>query len=305
MEFKQLASFVAVVQHGSFTKAAEKTYISQPTISTHIRMLEEEFNTRLIIRDTKNLEVTPRGWELYECATHILGLRDNLVQRWSEESKGIVQLGVSTIPSAYIVPEVLPRYRAEHPETYFVVHQSDSGQVIQGLREGLFDVGMVGMDCGDEALECVPFYRDRMVMVTPVSQRFFEMKGLPEPPLAELLKEPMILREQGSGSQKSADLFLEHMGVSEDELTVSARVNDQESIKNLVAGGFGVSIISERAARNLVEENRLLMFELPDGATRRNLYLAFPRCPDVSGSVRTFVDYVRSFYADKKELLYR
>ena len=87
MDFKQLRSFTAVVQYRSFTKAAEKTYLSQPTVSAHIRMLEEELHTRLLIRDTKNLEITPKGWELYECAVHILELQDHLLQRWAEESR--------------------------------------------------------------------------------------------------------------------------------------------------------------------------------------------------------------------------
>ena len=65
MEFRQLESFCAVVRYQSFTKAAEKLYISQPTISTHIRMLEQEFNSRLIIRTTKNIEITPHGKDLH------------------------------------------------------------------------------------------------------------------------------------------------------------------------------------------------------------------------------------------------
>ena len=69
MEFRQLESFCAVVRYQSFTKAAEKLYISQPTISTHIRMLEQEFNSRLIIRTTKKLlKITPHGKELFACA---------------------------------------------------------------------------------------------------------------------------------------------------------------------------------------------------------------------------------------------
>ena len=75
MEFRQLESFCAVVRYQSFTKAAEKLYISQPTISTHIRMLEQEFNSRLIIRTTKNIEITPHGKELFACAQKILHIK--------------------------------------------------------------------------------------------------------------------------------------------------------------------------------------------------------------------------------------
>ena len=107
MEFKQLESFVALVQSHSFTKAAERLYISQPTISTHIRMMEEELHTSLIVRTTKSLEVTPKGWEVYESARNILGIRDELLKSCLEEERKVIRLWASTIPSAYILPQIL------------------------------------------------------------------------------------------------------------------------------------------------------------------------------------------------------
>lgn len=300
MELKQLRSFAAVVRYGSFTRAAENTYLSQPTISTHIRALEEELNTQLLLRDTKNLQVTPRGQELYECACRMLELQDNLLQRWRQSDQHIIQLGASTIPSAYILPEVLPLYGKENPGSYFVVHQSDSRQVIEGVAGGLFDVGMSGMPCQDEAIRCEPFFRDRMVLITPVSRRFLAMQSQGEQALPELLREPIILRETGSGSQKSADRFLAQMGLRENELRVTARVNDQESIKNLVSGGLGVSIVSEKAVRDFVAEKRLLAFPLPPGSAERNLYLLLPR--HASADSLRFCSFVREFYRAPQSL---
>ena len=100
MDFKQLQSFAAVVKYQSFTKAAEMLYISQPTISTHIRALEEELQSRLVLRTTKDVEITPRGQELYQCAEKIFLLRDSLIESWQMESEHIINLGASTIPSA-------------------------------------------------------------------------------------------------------------------------------------------------------------------------------------------------------------
>lgn len=300
MELKQLRSFAAVVRYGSFTRAAENTYLSQPTISTHIRALEEELNTQLLLRDTKNLQVTPRGQELYECACRMLELQDNLLQRWRQSDQHIIQLGASTIPSAYILPEVLPRYGKENPGSYFVVHQSDSRQVIEGVAGGLFDVGMSGMPCQEESIRCEPFFRDRMVLITPVSRRFLAMQSQGEQALAELLREPIILREPGSGSQKSADRFLSQMGLRENELRVTARVNDQESIKNLVSGGLGVSIVSEKAVRDFVAEKRLLAFPLPPGSAERDLYLLLPR--HASADSLRFCSFVREFYRAPQSL---
>lgn len=300
MELKQLRSFAAVVRYGSFTRAAENTYLSQPTISTHIRALEEELNTQLLLRDTKNLQVTPRGQELYECACRMLELQDNLLQRWRQSDQHIIQLGASTIPSAYILPEVLPLYGKENPGSYFVVHQSDSRQVIEGVAGGLFDVGMSGMPCQDETIRCEPFFRDRMVLITPVSRRFLALQSRGQDALGELLAEPIILRETGSGSQKSADRFLAQMGLRESELRVTARVNDQESIKNLVSGGLGVSIVSEKAVRDFVAEKRLLAFPLPPGSAERNLYLLLPR--HASADSLRFCSFVREFYRTPQPL---
>lgn len=112
MEFKQLQSFVAVVDYGSFTKASEKLFISQPTISTHIRMLEDEFQSCLLVRTTKSIELTPRGQEFYECAVSILSLKNHLIESWTNESRNVIHMGTSTIPSTYLLPELLPAYKS-------------------------------------------------------------------------------------------------------------------------------------------------------------------------------------------------
>jgi len=298
MEFKQLTSFVAVVENLSFTKAAEKTYTSQPTISAHIRALEEELNTRLIIRSTKNIEITPKGWELYTCASHILELQNNLLSRWSDESKTLIHLGASTIPSAYILPEVLPLYGQLHPEVYFTVHQSDSEDIVSGMQDGLFDVGFIGQEYSDDVFCTEPFFHDRIVLITPVTEKFLELQKEPETPITELLKEPIILREKGSGSWKSADRFLKNYGIREDDLTVVARINDQESIKNLVAGGLGISLISEKAVKNFVDEKRILLFRLPRITAVRNLYLLYRRDENIPEPAKNFIRFVLSHYRD-------
>lgn len=297
MEFKQLESFAAVVRLNSFTKAAEHLYISQPTISTHIRALEEELDVRLIMRTTKNIEVTQEGMKLYEYALNILDLRDRMVQECAAGAKQIIHLGASTIPSSYILPELLPQYGKMSPNTFFVIHQSDSKGIIEGLTDGVFDVGLIGMPCDRESLTCESFCQDRMVLITPVSERFLNYQSQKTSVEEIILNEPVILREKGSGSKKSADLFLEQMGISDAQLQITARINDPEAIKNLVAGGLGVSIISERAARNFCREKRILMFELPNCSNTRELYIAYRTSQLNRKYVKGFVEFVSKHYS--------
>ena len=296
MELKQLQSFCAVVKYRSFTKAAEKLYLSQPTISTHVRQLEEEFQTSLIIRTTKSVEVTSRGQELYECACNIVNLRDNLMRSWSDEDEKMIRIGASTIPSAYILPEILPAFRAIRPASQFHVFQSDSQGIVDGLLCGAFDVGLIGADMHEETLELTPFYEDRMVLIAPVNEHFrmFAAKGGMS--LPEICREPMLLREKGSGSKKCVSTYFERMGVDESDLTITARLNDQESIKNLVAGGLGISIISEKAAEDAVKAGRLMTFPLPEAGVRRFLFVACRRGAPMSGQTHQFVNFVKHFY---------
>lgn len=291
MDFKQLQSFAAVVKHQSFTRAAEKLFLSQPTISAHVSSLEEELGKRLILRTTKNIELTPKGQEVYDYAVRILGLRDRMVECCSQQSDKIIHLGASTIPSAYILPELLPEFGALYPDTYFSIHQSDSQGVVDALKEGLFDVGLIGMKVDDDRIECTPFCKDRMVLITPVNEHFLKLKqeGCS---IRELMQNPVIMRETGSGSKKSADLFLESIGISEDSLNIVARVNDQEAIKNMVSGGLGISIISHMAARSILAEKRVLSFPLDDHASGRTIYLIHRKDYILAPHIQAFMKFM-------------
>ena len=296
MELKQLQSFCAVVKYKSFTKAAEKLYLSQPTVSTHVRQLEEEFQTSLIVRTTKSVEVTPRGQELYECACNIVNLRDNLMRSWSDEDEKMIRIGASTIPSAYMLPQILPAFRTIRPASQFHVFQSDSQGIVDGLLCGAFDVGLIGADMHEDTLELTPFFSDQMVLITPVNEHFLQFSENGGITLEEICREPMLLREKGSGSKKCISSYFERVGVDENDLIITARLNDQESIKNLVAGGLGISIISETAAEDAVKAGRLLTFPLPEAGARRYLYVACRRGAPMSGQTQQFVSFVKNFY---------
>ena len=292
MEFKQLQSFVTVVQQKSFTKAAAQLYISQPTISTHIYQLEEELHTKLILRTTKSISITPKGRELYGYAMNILELKQRMLETCSVESKRIIHLGASTIPSAYILPQLLPEFGKEHEDIYFVMNQSDSQGVIDGLKDGLFNLGFIGMACEDEEFVCQPFCQDRLVLITPVNKHFLSLQDYGGVRVMELLKEPLILREKGSGSEKLAEQFLANSGLQEEKLNVVARVNDQEAIKNLVAGGLGVSLISERAAQNFLLEKRILSFALPEYLAVRQMYIIYRKDYLLPSYVQEFLHFI-------------
>ena len=298
MDFKQLRSFVAVADCGSFTQAAARLYTSQPTVSAHIRQLEEELHETLFLRTTKSLAITARGRELYDYAVHVLDLQD--LDAWAQDEHTI-RLGASTIPSAYILPEVLPPFCAQHPDAAFSVLQSDSAGVLQQLRAGRFELGFVGAQEQSPELVFLPFFRDRMVLITPNTPHFAKLLHASTPVRSLLEREPLLLREAGSGSQKCADAFLEEEGLNQRTLHVAARLEDQQSIKNLVAAGLGVSIISGKAAQDDCASGRLLSIPLPANCAGRSLYLVWRKNGALRQQTLGFIEFVRSFYAENQK----
>ena len=296
MELKHLLSYAAVVRLGSFSRAAEELYIAQPTISLHVRQLEEELQTKLLVRTTKNIEVTEKGREVYECASRILQLRDRITEACSDEERRVIRLGASTIPSAYILPEVLPSYVKSHPTTYFIIDQGDSRSVAEKLAEGVIDIGLIGMKPASSDIVSEPFYEDSVVIITPVKEPFLSMKESGAATLRKLFQEPVILREEGSGSLKAANTFLARAGYTEEDLHVAARTNDPETIKNLVVQGLGISMISSKAAEDYSRENRLLVFSFPEISGRRTLYIATRKHAALPERAEGFLRYLRQFY---------
>lgn len=296
MEFKQLRTFVEVVHTGSFTDAAQNLFLSQPTVSQHIRQLEEELGTRLVMRTTRRIEITSEGRQLSAYAEDILALRDRMMTNCSRRGSSILSISASTIPSAYILPSVLRQFGKEHPEVYFSIHQSDSAGVEQGVKEGLFDIGLTGRRSEEPELAAEEFCTDQMVLITPVTPYYLEMKER-KAGVRDLLDQPIILREEGSGSLKAADRYLEQEGIDEKDLHIVARINDQEAIKNMVTGGLGISFLSSRAAEDLIEAKRVLCFELPEGAGMRSFYV-IQRKNDIPSTLRKeFIRFLHGYYA--------
>lgn len=299
MELKHLLSYATVVRLGSFSRAAEELFIAQPTISLHVRQLEEELQAKLLIRTTKSLEVTEKGREVYEYAVSILQLKDRITEKCTDGGRQVIRLGASTIPSAYILPEVLPAYVQRHPATYFTIDQGDSRSVTEKLAEGVTDIALIGMKPASAEIAAEPFYEDTVVIITPVREPFLTMKETDSATLAKLFENPVILREEGSGSLKAASTFLENAGISENELNVAARTNDPEAIKNLVAQGLGISMISSKAAENYSRENRLLVFSFPEISGRRTLYIATRKHAALPEKMKDFLRFLKQFYASR------
>lgn len=295
MEFKQLEAFVAVVDYGSFSEAARKLYLTQPTISTHIRSLEEELHTRLIIRTTKKLTITPKGYQLYDSAVRMLDIRNNLFENFTGSKKQIIDLAASTIPSSYLLPELMAGFGRMYPDVYFHSWQTDSAGAISRVLDGSVDLALTGQNTGDDSCIFIPFCQDDMVIATPVNDHYLQLKERPVT-FSDFLKDPIIIRERGSGTKKEMDIFLENAGIEPSSLNVVALMNDLESIKKSIVNGLGISILSARSAVDLKKTKQILLFPLEGTAHKRSFYIVCSKNRILKAHVRQFIQYVKNYY---------
>ncbi len=298
MEFKQLEAFVAAVDYNSFSEAAKHLYLTQPTISAHISTLEKELNSKLIIRTTKKMELTYRGQQFYECAVNILNMRNNIIHEFTGGSQRIIALGASTIPSGYILPEALGTFNKEHPDVVFHIWQADSKKVIDRVLNGTIDFGLTGMTTDDDNCIFIPFFQDELTIAAPATPYYQKLKD-EQADLNTLLKEPLIMRENGSGTQKEIDEFLRSRQIDVTNLQVIARMNDLESIKHAIVNGLGISILSTLSIQDLTSIGKMLEFPLGDTGHQRNLYIVYNKHRILKPHVKQMIRFLQDFYGDQ------
>ncbi len=289
MEFKQIEAFVAVVRTGSFSKAAEKLFLSQPTVSSHVNTLEKELNLQLIDRTHRKAVPTAEGQRLYSYAVTLLNTRDQAlysVQNFALNISGTVRLCASSVPGKVLVPKLMMLFQQQYEGVRFLYTQMDSQGVIESILKHEYEVGFVGTK-KNNGLIYDPIMKDRMVLIAPKKQAYKEAvkQGMS---LKDLQKERMILREPGSGTRIKFEEALSQKGLSIDQLDVAAYINDTGTIIRMVENGLGVSVVSEAALEKNNPRANYYTIELKDYHDERTIYMVHDGRITLSPTAETF-----------------
>lgn len=293
INLRQLEVFVNTVENRSFSKAAKVLYLSQSTVSSHIAQLETALKAPLLERKDKRLaEPTEAGWRVYNTAKQILALCRNMQDEFSVEESGpsFISIAASTVPSRYLVPQLIAAYVAKNPGTRFSVLEGDSAFALEKLKSGETPLAFMGTRYETRSFQYHAICKDRLVLITPNTGEF-AVKQKDGVLGKELLSYPMILREAGSGTRNEMNKYLVHIGVNPSSLSVVAFMSDMESIKKAVINGLGITIISERAAEDAVLAGKVLRFQLDAKDFCRDLYLVYGKSRHLSAAERNFIAF--------------
>lgn len=256
MNLHLLRLFTAVVEHGSVGAAARSLGVSQPAVSRAVRELETQTGLALLERSARGIRLTAEGEEVYAHARGVYA-----AERAVEESiasmkgmqKGTLHIGASTTIATYVLPEILSRFSDQHPGIELMLSAVHTRMLVQMLRRYELDVVLAEAPVHDERIRVMPWRMDEMIAIVPPHHRLTTHRG-PVPPSA-LSDELIVLREPESGTRTIVLKALAHAGV---EVRRSISVDSTEVIKQLVAGGFGIGVVSRVAVQEQLSLGRVV-----------------------------------------------
>ena len=257
----------AIARSGSFSRAGETLHLSQPAISHHVRHLERELGVPLLTRRGRHASPTEAGVILLEHAGRAFKAFDEAreaIQRLRGRVAGRVSLGTGATASIYLLPALLRRVRARHPQLELVVVTGNSGEIASAVSRGELDVGIVTLPVSvGRSLQVSLFYVDRLVAIGPPGPRRRVRRPITA---AELAREPVILYERGGTIRRVVDDWFRRGRATPN---VVMELGNAEATKKLVGAGLGFSVVSEVAAKAEARAGSLSLIPLRPALDRK------------------------------------
>jgi DNA-binding transcriptional LysR family regulator len=290
MDLRKLESFVSIVKHGSFTKAADELYLTQPTITGHIQSLENKLGTVLLNRNGKAISLTEAGQILYKHAVNILNTKEQALFSLAEYEgrlEGDLAIASSTVPQRHLLPKLLSAFRLQYPKITFTIRQFDSRGVVDAITSGAVDFGFVGTEPLLPELEVIRLCQGRLLVIAPCHGKFEHIEGT-SIAWDQVKEEDFILREEGSGSRILFLKCLEEMGIDPNELSLVATIENPDTIKQCVMAGLGIAVVSERSVEDEMRLGLLKGFYLAGMDLEQSFYFINHRSRVLSPIARAF-----------------
>lgn len=277
MNISQLKTFVAVVDHHSFSEAARVLGISQPAATMHVQSLESDVGAMLFDRGYRKIGLTEAGEALLPYARRILAEVDDAhhaIESMGDVVTGRLTIAASTTPGQYLLPRILGTFLDAYPEVGVTLRVYDSADVVGHVAHGEADLGMTGAEVPGARVQYERLGTDELVLVCSSAHR---LAGGPPVTFADIAGEPFIVREAGSGTRIAAEDVIRRSGVDPADLNVVMELGTNEAIVSAVEGGMGLGIVSVQVAAKALELGTVATVPGAGFPESRPLFLVLPR----------------------------
>jgi len=290
LENYRVQVFRAVAEQASFRRAAEQLHISQPSVSQHVQLLEDELGVRLLDRASTGIQVTPAGELVLKFARQSSRLSQQVlaaIARLEGQPGGALKLAASTTVAQYLLPRILGRFLKENPRIQLTVKGGNTEQVSAWVLAGEADLGLIEGPPAQKEVAIEHFLDDRLPLVGPRNHAWAGQTV----PLAALPSAPWLMREQGSGTRRVIEQALRRAGLRLNQLQIVMELDSTEAILSGVEAGLGVGFVSEWAIRKELRLGTLATAHVQGLDIRRAFSLirrAGPVSPGAAAAFRGF-----------------
>ena len=294
MDLRRLEIFAKVVELGSFSRAAQALALTQPTVSEHVRALEDALGVQLLDRLGRGAAPTRAGQLLLGYAQRMLALSREAHQaldHFQGRLSGELIVGGSTIPGEYVLPALIGQFKAKQADISIVLLIGDSRQVSEWVDEGRVELAIVGARPAQRALDARELMGDELVVVVPAEHAWARRNTVS---LAELQAEPMVVRERGSGSREALERALGSAGTSLVAFRIVGEMGSTEAVKQAVRAGVGIALISKRAVEDECRAGLVSCVKVTAMPVARAFYLVTHRERSRSPLALAFLTFLES-----------
>ncbi|TCP27083.1 DNA-binding transcriptional LysR family regulator [Scopulibacillus darangshiensis] len=291
MTLEALKTFITVVEEQNFTRAGEKLLLSQPSVSLHIKNLENTFQTKLVDRSPKFLRITPTGQMLYERAKQMLRLYSKTkeeIYAYHHRITGTLKIGASYTIGEYLLPLLLTDFNKEYPDIQLEVIIDNTEKIVQSVKLLQNDIGLIEGHTNEKDLDISPFMEDEMVIVAP-TQHVLASKS--KVMIDDLQDQTWVTREKGSGTGEFMAHFIRSFGIRTNNL-ISFSTN--QAVKEAVTNGMGISILSLWVVKKAVEQGELAIIHMEEKLFTRMFSYVLSTSIEHNKATNVFIDMLNN-----------
>ena len=285
---RQLQVFEAIVRLGSFTRAAEELFLTQPTVSMQIKKLTDALGLALFEHVGRNVEPTEAGLALYKSSREIFETLANLEMTVADLQGlkvGRLRMGVITT-AKYLAPEILGEFSRLYPGIDLALKVTNRERIIERMHGNEDDLYIMGQAPADELdVQAYPFAPNPLVIMAPRDHALVGKKNIS---LSEIIEEPFIMREPGSGIRDATLRLFATQGLRP---RVRMELGSNEAIKHAVVGGLGLSVLSLHTLTLEGADGPVAILDVEQFPIHRQWYIVHPKGKELSLVARTFLDF--------------
>lgn len=290
--FEELKTFIAVVEHKNFTKAGEYLNLSQPSVSTHIKNLENYYGVTLINRSIKHksIIITENGYKLYNRSKEIIHLLDTTymeVRDISDTIKGTIKVGASLTIGEYILPTFLTVFREKYPDIEVDMFIENTSLIAESLKDLTIDIGFIEGISSYPNLNQEYLLEDKMVLAVPYNSNWIDK----EFSFDMLQNQSWVAREEGSGTREYLNMFFNSNKIIPKNIMI---LGSNYAVKEAVRNGLGITVISNFIASSAAKNKELIAIDL-DKSYNRNFSYILPKNIKVDKSTEIFLNEFKEY----------